>query len=60
MFFLLTFRSSAGNGAAMRVAPLAIWAYHGGKKSNEARNKLFAQLVLDASTLTHHDVLGIF
>lgn len=49
---------SAGNGAAMRVAPLAIWAYHGGKMKEEERLKNLANLVVDASTITHHDVLG--
>lgn len=43
----------------MRVVPLAIWAWHGGKMKEEERMKNLASLVINTATLTHHDVLGI-
>jgi len=48
---------SAGNGAAMRVVSLAIWACRESKP--EQRVQALSKLVVTSATLTHHDILGV-
>lgn len=52
----------AGNGAAMRVAPLVClaWAMHGGKEGDlRSATVALTQLVIQSSMMTHTSLLGI-
>lgn len=50
---------TGGNGAAMRVIPLAIWAWKEKELDEDARLNRLGTLVISSSILTHHSFLGV-